>query len=289
MTRHLIVGFLARMPQTYFRFGRILCSLALAIAMLAACRGDSQQPGAPAAGGSGGGPAMPVEAVTISPTPLDRIGEFVGTLRSRTSTTIQPQAEGFLTRILVKSGDRVSPGAPLFEIDSSTPRVALSGLESLRAAREADAAFARQQAERAKALLAAGAASQQEFEQATTLQKTAEAQLKAVEEQIRQQQTELGYYRVTAPTAGVVGDIPVRQGDRVTRTTLLTTLDDNSGLEVYIRVPVQQASGLKLGLPVRLLDESGALLATERIAYISPAVDDATQTVLVKAPVSVAH
>jgi RND family efflux transporter MFP subunit len=99
----------------------------------------------------------------------------------------------------------------------------------------------------------------------------------------------LGYYRVTAPTAGVVGDIPVRQGDRVTRTTLLTTLDDNSGLEVYIRVPVQQAPGLKLGLPVRLLDESGALIATERIAYISPAVDDATQTVLVKTPVSAAR
>ena len=91
---------------------------------------------------------------------------------------------------------------------------------------------------------------------------------------------------MTAPTAGVVGDVPVRQGDRVTRTTLLTTLDDNSGLEVYIRVPVQQAPGLKAGLPVRLLDESGTLIATERINYVSPAVDDATQTVLVKAPVS---
>jgi len=232
---------------------------------------------------------MPVEVVTLELKPIDRIGEFVGTARSRTSSTIQPQAEGFLTKVLVASGNRVSPGTPLFEIDSSTPRVALSSLESVRAAREADASFARQQAERSKALLAVGAASQQEFEQATAQQKAAEAQLKAIEEQIRQQQTELGYYRVTAPTAGVIGDIPVRQGDRVTRTTLLTTIDDNSGLEVYIRVPVQQAPGLKSGLPVRLLDESGAKLATERITYISPSVDDATQTVLVKTAVDVAH
>ena len=49
----------------------------------------------------------------------------------------------------------------------------------MRAAREADAAYARQQAERAKTLLDAGAVSQQELEQAQTLQKTAEAQLKA--------------------------------------------------------------------------------------------------------------
>ena len=58
----------------------------------------------------------------------------------------------------------------------------------MRAAREADATFARQQAERAKKLLDAGAMSQQEYDQAAAQQKAAEAQLKAVDEQIRQQQ-----------------------------------------------------------------------------------------------------
>jgi RND family efflux transporter MFP subunit len=91
---------------------------------------------------------------------------------------------------------------------------------------------------------------------------------------------------VTAPTAGIVSDIPVRQGDRVTRSTLLTTLEDNTGLEVYINVPVQQAPSLKPGLPVRLLDDAGGTMTTARISFISPTVDDATQTVLVKAPVA---
>ncbi len=84
----------------------------------------------------------------------------------------------------------------------------------------------------------------------------------------------------------MVGDVPVRQGDRVTRTTELTTLEDNSSLEVYIQVPVQQAPRLKVGLPVRLVDETGATIASERINFISPSVDDATQTVLVKTPLS---
>ena len=62
---------------------------------------------------------------------------------------------------------------------------------------------------------------------------------------------------MTAPTAGIVGDIPVRVGDRVTRATVLTTIDENAGLELYINVPVAQATGLKPGMLVRIVDDAG--------------------------------
>jgi RND family efflux transporter MFP subunit len=227
---------------------------------------------------------MPVEIVTLQSKPVEQTGEFVATVKSRRSTTIQPQAEGFLTRIVAKPGARVAPGEVLFEIDATTLQAGVASLEQLRVAREADATFARQQAQRAKTLLSVGAMSQQEFDQAAAQQKAAEAQLQAVNEQIRQQKAELGYYRVTAPTAGIVGDVPVRVGDRVTRSTELTTLEDNSGLEVYIQVPVQQAPKLKPGLATRILDESGKPMVSTRVNFVAPSVDDATQTVLVKAP-----
>ena len=92
---------------------------------------------------------------------------------------------------------------------------------------------------------------------------------------------------MTAPTAGVVGDIPVREGDRVTKSTALTSIDANAGLEVYINVPVQQATKLRVGLPVRIVDDAGATIAEEKINFVSPSVDEKTQTVLVKTPVSV--
>ena len=229
--------------------------------------------------------ALPVDMRTLELKPVEQIDEYIGAIRSRRSTTIQPQAEGFLLRILVRPGQRVSAGTPMFEIDSTSPAAALASLESVRAAREADAAFARQQAERAKGLLAVGATSQQEYEQAMTHQKTAEAQLKAINEQIRQSQSELSYYRVTAPTDGAVGDIPARIGDRVTKATALTTIEDAGGLEVYLNVPVHQAPNLKLGLPLRLVNDAGETLSTTRIAFIAPSVDDQTQTVVVKAPI----
>lgn len=230
--------------------------------------------------------AMPVGIAELKAAPVDDSNEFVGVLRSRRSSAIQPQAEGFITRILVKSGDKVSAGTPLFEIDNTPQQSVVAGLESVRAAREADVAFARSQLDRAKKMLDVGASSQQEFDQATNAARTTEAQLKALDDQIRQQKAELAYYQVRAPIAGVVGDIPVRVGDRVSKATELTTVDDNTGLEIYINVPVGQASKLRVGLPVNIVDETGQTLVTERLNFVSPSVDENTQTVLAKAPLS---
>jgi RND family efflux transporter MFP subunit len=233
--------------------------------------------------GPGGPPPMPVEVITLAQRPVEQTTEFVGTVKSRRSTTVQPQVEGFVTRILVRSGDRVSPGTALMQIDASQQRAAVASLESQRAARRADLEYAQQQATRMKTLVEAGAASQAELEQAQTGLSTAAAQVKAIEAQIQEQQVALGYHRVTATTAGVVGDIPVRVGDSVTRATVLTTIDQNAGLEVYLNVPVNEAPRLKVGLPVHLMDDKGQVVSTEALSFVSPSVDPATQSVLAKA------
>jgi RND family efflux transporter MFP subunit len=272
-------------PFSPRRHGRTFLLPALLLLGAAAACGRSGEPpaGAGPAGGRGAMPAMPVEVLTLETKPVEQMTEFIGTIKSRHSITMQPQVEGFITRIAVQSGDRVSGGTVLMEIDAASQEAAVSALESTRAAREADAAYARQQAQRAKALVEVGAGSAQEAEQAAAALQAAEAQLKAADDQIRQQKNELSYYKVTAPSAGVVGDIPVRVGDRVTRTTVLTTIDDNAALELYLNIPVQQASMLHVGLPARVLDPSGESAVTEKITFVAPSVDDATQTVLAKA------
>ena len=89
-----------------------------------------------------------------------------------------------------------------------TPQqAALSSLESTRPSRASDVEFARQQVERNTKLLAAGAISQREVEQFEAQLRSAEAQLKALDEQVRQQRSQLSYYRVTAPIAGTVGGL----------------------------------------------------------------------------------
>ena len=271
--------------QALFSVGRVfaVCSVTLVTLAIMACGGD---PGSAGTGGPPGGgmPPMPVEVLTLANKPVEHVSEFVASLKSRRSSTIQPQAEGHLTRIAVRSGERVSQGNLLFEIDSAPEQAALASLQSMRPMREAELSFAQQQVQRNKALLSAGAVSQREVEQYETTVRTTEAQIKALDEQIKQQRSMLGYYRVTAPSPGVVGDIRVVVGDRVTKSTVLTTVDENDVLEVYLSVPVSQAPLLKVGLPVRLMDDRGQLIATNTIGFVSPNVDIATQTVLAKAP-----
>jgi RND family efflux transporter MFP subunit len=261
-------------------------AVGIVVAMAAACGGGAGDPASAGAGGRGGAMAVPVEILTLAEKPVEQAGEFVGTVRSLKSMTVQSQVEGFITKINVKSGDRVAPGTVLFDIDASSQQAVVANLESLRAAREADLSYAKQQVERAKKLFAAGAMSQQELDQATAQQTSLEATLKAVEEQIRQQRNELGYSHVTAATAGVVGDVPVRTGDRITRQTQLTTIEDNTTLELYLNVPVQDATRVKLGQVVHLLDDTGKVIDDEKVSFISPSVDDDTQTVLVKTPIN---
>jgi RND family efflux transporter MFP subunit len=248
--------------------------------VVTACAGDS-----PATGANSGAtfPPTDVQTITVAPKPLPQTSEYVATIRSLRSTTVQPQAEGVVRRVFVKAGDYVRQGQPLIQIDPDRQRAAVAATESQRVAREADVAYARQQLARLQKLFDAGAVSQAELEQAETAAKTAQAQLDAVTSQIREAQVQLDYYRVTAPSAGVVGEIPIREGDRVTTATAITTIDQPQGLEAYVSVPLERAAALRLGLPMELLDVDGKVIATDPITFIAPRADDATQSILVKA------
>jgi RND family efflux transporter MFP subunit len=90
---------------------------------------------------------------------------------------------------------------------------------------------------------------------------------------------------VHAPTAGTLGDIPVRVGDRVTNSTTLTTLDRGGELEAYINIPSERATLIHNGSEVQLLSEDGQPILSTKVSFVSPRVDTANQLLLIKAPV----
>ncbi|TYQ27310.1 efflux RND transporter periplasmic adaptor subunit [Pseudanabaena sp. UWO310] len=98
-----------------------------------------------------------------------------------------------------------------------------------------------------------------------------------------QQEVQLDYYTITAPFAGIVGDIPVKVGDNVNSTTQLTTVTQNQVLEVQIAVPIENAPRLRMGMPVELLDAQDKSLVKGNVAFISPNINSQNQSVLVKA------
>jgi RND family efflux transporter MFP subunit len=189
--------------------------------------------------------------ITLEAKPIEQASEFIATLRSLRSATIQPEVDGVITRIFVKPGERVARGAPMLQINADKQQATVRSTEASRTGVAADVEYWRNQVKRLEALVAAGAISQQEFQQAQNSLRTAEARLEALDAQVREGRVELEYYRVNAPQAGVIGDITLRVGDRVTSSTVITTIDDISSMEADIQVPLDRSPTCASDYPCR--------------------------------------
>jgi RND family efflux transporter MFP subunit len=228
---------------------------------------------------------MPVQVQPVSLSPVPTSDTYVATIKSRRSATLQPQVDGNLTRILVKSGDAVKAGQVLMQIDPLKQSATVQAQQAAELPLKAAYDYNQAELARQEQLYKEGITSRQAYDQAVQAFQNAKAAYDAAGAQTNTQREQLKYYEIRAPFAGVVGDIPVHLGDYVGTTTVLTTVDENADLEAYIYVPTERAAQVKLGLPVDLLDESGTVLAHSNIYFVSPQVDNDLQGILAKAPI----
>lgn len=229
--------------------------------------------------------AMPVQVQPVTLASVPSSDSYVATIKSRRSATIQPQVDGNLTGILVRSGDAVKAGQLLMQID---PRKQVATVQAQQAAEQPlKAIYDYNQGDMARQeqLYKAGIISKQAYDQAVQSIQNSKAALDAAVAQTKTQREQLAYYDIYAPYDGIVGDIPVHVGDYVSSSTTLTTVDENKDLEAYIYLPTERAAEARTGLAVDLLDGSGTALAHTSLDFVSPQVDNNLQGILAKAPV----
>jgi RND family efflux transporter MFP subunit len=252
---------------------------ALALIFLSiACGSGKGKPTGPASAG------LPVKTQTVQTKRVPDYTEYIATLEARGSAILQPEVEGQITRILVRSGEHVTAGQPLMVIDPRRQEATLNSQEASLKNKQATLEYDRVDLERKKNLYAAGVIPRQDLDQAQTAYDAARADVAATEAGVRQQSVQLRYYTVSAPDNGTIGDIPVRVGDRVQNTTALTTIDHGGPLEAYISVPAEVSGRVKIGAPVDILD-NGKVVTRTKVDFVSPRVDTANQLLLIKAPV----
>ena len=228
---------------------------------------------------------LPVKTETIELKPVPRLDEYVATIKSRRSASIQPQVDGSLTRILVKSGDHVHPGQVLMTIDPLKQQATVDQQRSTEAQKKATYDYNRIEVERQRQLYEGGVTSKQSYDLAVQNFENSKADWEASTASRVTQQRELAYYSLTAPFDGVVGDVPVHVGDYVSQQTLLTTVDENAELEAYVYIPTELAANIRMGLPVQIVTSSGELIESTHVDFVSQQVDNGIQGILVKAPV----
>lgn len=197
----------------------------------------------------------------------------------------------------------VAAQADSVESDLETAKATLKSLNSTLHSKQSQVEYTRTQHDRYVRLCAEGAVSQSDLDnwknnmlaaiadrdstleqieaQKMTIQKIDRSHKQAISSW-QAQKEQLKYYSITAPFAGMIGDIPVKIGDHVTSSTALTTLTENHPLECYIAIPAEKASLMHMGMDVELVSTEGKDFGNSTVMFISPTVDSSSQTVLVK-------
>src|SRR5262249_13370288 len=204
----------------------------IVVAIVVAGCGNGTKAAAPA-----GPQAFPVKGMTAQSQMVPFSTDYLATLKSRNAATLQPLVEGDITKIYVSSGQRVETGAPVLEIDQRKQEATVNNQEAALKSKQAVMQQAAIDLERRKQLYAAGIVAKADLDVAQHAYDAAKADAEALQAAIREQQVQLHYYTVRAPSAGVIGDIPVHVGDHVNTQTILTTLDPGGTLQAHLNVP----------------------------------------------------
>lgn len=110
-----------------------------------------------------------------------------------------------------------------------------------------------------------------------------QATLKQAETRVGIAGENLDFNRITAPIAGIVGNIQPKVGDYVESGEQVTSITQDDALELNISVPLEQAPKLEIGLPVEIINKQGEAIAEGDVNFISPRTDRSSQAILVKA------
>ncbi len=245
----------------------------VAVLVAVACKGKGGAPGGGAGGGAGGGPpGMPVEvAVAKADTVRDEIAA-TGQIEAIQAIELHPEVEGRIIAILFREGQGVAPGAALFQVDTT---ILAAQVAQLAAQRD----LAQQDLARTKDLIAQNAASAADLERAEAAARSADAQF-------RQQNTRLARATVRAPFGGVVGQRFVSQGDYVTTSSRLVSLQTVNPQRAAFQVPERYARSLQRGQ--RVTFRVGAITGRDfvgEVDFVDPVVQQPGRTILIKARV----
>ena len=234
-----------------------------------------------------------IEVQTVDTTSEDLNTYYPAIIRGKTDIAIRPQVSGFITKVHVDEGQHVRKGQVLFTIDQVQYQATVE--QAHAAVNSAQAAVNERNQ---KMLFEKNIISQTQWQTAADALAQARAALAQAQAALVSAKKNLSYTIVTAPSDGVVGSIPQREGSLASPSSAqpLTTISDNS--QVYAYFSLNEKELLKLTdngeysldervgrLPkVSLMLADGSVYPLQgRVATVSGVIDNTTGAAQVRA------
>jgi HlyD family secretion protein len=195
-----------------------------------------------------------------------------GKIQARRKVDLSALVMGQIVNLAVKEGDKVNRGQLLLQIDRAQLAAQTAGRESALAAMRSDLQAAQANAEqakfdydRARRNWEAKILSEAEYQKAKSVYDTARANLSATQQRLQESGANLAASRdslskttVSAPIAGVVTYLPVKEGEVTVIGTMnnpgtqLLTISDMSEVEAVMMVDETSVPEVKVGQKANL-------------------------------------
>ncbi len=266
----------------------IAAGVAVTLSM-ASCGGEKQQQQAP---------APQIATLTLSPSDATEESVYPATIKGKTDIDIRPQVTGFITKVHVDEGQHVRKGQTLFTLDQVQYQAAVDNAIAAVNSAKTRVKTAQMTVDTKRQLLAKNIISDYEFQLADNDLQTANAALAQANAALTTARKNLAYTVVTAPSDGVVGTIPNREGSLASPSSAqpLTTISDNSDVYAYFSLTekdllsmtangsrsIAQAIDSIPAVHLRLADGTEYPL-TGKVATVSGVIDNSTGSASVRA------
>ena len=197
-----------------------------------------------ACGGGGGRPTFgdnefPVTTVGTSSTSMQ--STYPATIKGVQDVQISPKVQGFITQINVKEGQSVGAGQVLFVLDNATYQAQVRQSQASVNTAQAACNTAKLSFENAQKLFENKVIGDFELQSATNSYESAKASLALAQAGLASAKEMLSFCYVKSPAAGVVGTLPFKKGTLVNTASVLTTVSNNSSMEVYFSLTEKDA------------------------------------------------
>jgi membrane fusion protein (multidrug efflux system) len=195
-------------------------------------------------GGGGGRPTFgdneyPVQTVGTSSAQMQTT--YPATIKGVQDVQICPKVQGFITQINVKEGQTVGAGQVLFVLDNATYQAQVRQAQASVNTAQASCNTSKLSYENSQKLFENGVIGDFELQSASNGYEQAKASLAAAQASLANAKEMLSFCYVKSPASGVVGTLPYKIGTLVNTSTVMTTVSNNSSMEVYFSLTEKDA------------------------------------------------
>lgn len=213
----------------------------------------------------------------------------VGTVEAYTSVAIKSQVSGQIARLHFSEGSNVEKGALLVSIDPEPFQATVSQYEAALAKDQAQARYAREQAERYAGLVKEGIVTRDQYEALHSNAESLAASVVADRAAIKNAKIQLGYCYIRSPIAGRTGTVALQPGNLVKANDLaIVTVNQLTPIYVTFSLPEKRLAEIKRAMAAGQLkieavipNEPGAS-ETGTISFLDNTVNPATGTIKLK-------